>query len=124
VVLIEFTLLGQRFVGINGRPQFPFTEAVSFQIECEDQDELDGYWSALVSDGGTPGQCGWCKDRYGLSWQVTPRCLAELVGSKDPGIAERCLTAMLGMGKINIAALERAASTPTREVKSSKGEVP
>lgn len=110
VVLVEFTLGGQRFVGINGGPQFRFTEAVSFQIECEDQAELDRYWAALTADGGSPGHCGWCKDRYGLSWQATPRCLGELVGSSDPVVAERSLQAMLGMSKIDIAALRRAAA--------------
>jgi predicted 3-demethylubiquinone-9 3-methyltransferase (glyoxalase superfamily) len=109
-VLVEFTLGGQRFVGINGGAQFRFTEAVSFQIECDDQAELDRYWTALIAEGGSPGHCGWCKDRYGLSWQVTPRCLGELVGSSDPVVAERSLQAMLGMSKIDIAAMRRAAA--------------
>ncbi|MEZ5366652.1 MAG: VOC family protein [Bryobacterales bacterium] len=109
VILVEFTLRGQAFVGINGGPRFPFTEAVSFAIECEDQAEVDRYWELLTSGGGSPSRCGWCKDRFGLSWQVTPRRLIELMHSADGAAAERAMKAMLQMDKIDIAALEAAA---------------
>lgn len=108
VLTVEFTLAGTRFVGLNGGPQFPFTEAVSFQIDCANQAEVDRYWAAL-SEGGSEGQCGWLKDRWGLSWQVVPRRLPELLSDPDPARAERALAAMLTMTKIVIADLERAA---------------
>ncbi|HMJ32562.1 MAG TPA: VOC family protein [Baekduia sp.] len=108
VMTVEFELDGQRFVGINGGPQFVFDEAVSFQIDCEDQDEIDYYWARL-SEGGSEGQCGWLKDRYGLSWQVVPTGMEELFGDPDPQRAERAMQALLGMGKLDIAALRRAA---------------
>jgi predicted 3-demethylubiquinone-9 3-methyltransferase (glyoxalase superfamily) len=106
--VVEFTLAGSKFVGINGGPQFPFTEAVSFQILCEDQAEVDRLWTAL-SDGGSPGQCGWIKDRWSLSWQIVPRRLFELLGDADPNRSRRAMQAMLTMSKLDIAALERAA---------------
>ena len=108
VMIVEFELDGQRFVGINGGPQFKFDEALSFQIKCETQDEVDYYWERL-SDGGKEGQCGWLKDRYGLSWQVTPTGVQELFAGTDPQRAERAMKAMLGMGKLDIAALRSAA---------------
>ena len=108
VMTVEFELDGQRFVGINGGPQFTFDEAVSFQITCEDQDEVDYYWERL-SDGGEEGPCGWLKDRYGLSWQVVPTGMEELFADPDAGRAERAMRAMLGMGKIDIAAMYAAA---------------
>ncbi len=108
VMTVEFELNGQRFVGINGGPQFEFEEAVSFQIGCETQDEIDYYWERL-SDGGEEGLCGWLKDRYGLSWQVTPTGMDELFADPDPQRAERAMRAMLEMGKIDIAALRAAA---------------
>ncbi|MEM9404186.1 MAG: VOC family protein [Pseudomonadota bacterium] len=108
VVVVEFTLAGRPYVGINGGPQYAFTEAVSFAIECEDQAELDRYWDQLTSNGGSVTQCGWCKDRFGLSWQVTPKRLRELLASPDSAAAERAMQAMLGMEKIDIEALERA----------------
>jgi predicted 3-demethylubiquinone-9 3-methyltransferase (glyoxalase superfamily) len=108
VLTVEFTLAGTRFVGLNGGPQFPFTEAVSFQIACKDQAEVDRLWSAL-SDGGSEGHCGWLKDRWGLSWQVVPTRLHELLGDPDPDRARRAAQAMLKMGKLDIAELERAA---------------
>ena len=108
VMTVEFELNGQRFVGINGGPQFTFDEAVSFQITCEDQDELDHYWSRL-SDGGSEGPCGWLKDRYGLSWQVVPTGMEELFADPDPQRAQRAMQAMLKMGKLDIAALRSAA---------------
>ncbi|MCB1852434.1 MAG: VOC family protein [Gammaproteobacteria bacterium] len=108
IVLVEFTLCGQPFVAINGGPQFRFTEAVSFAYECADQAELDHYWSALIAEGGSAGQCGWCKDRFGLSWQITPARLREMFQSTDRAAAERATAAMLGMQKIDIAILEAA----------------
>ena len=108
VMTVEFELDGQRFVGINGGAQFKFDEAVSFEIHCEDQDEVDYYWERL-SDGGEEGQCGWLKDRYGLSWQVVPTGMEELFADPDPQRAERAMKAMLGMGKLDIAALRSAA---------------
>jgi predicted 3-demethylubiquinone-9 3-methyltransferase (glyoxalase superfamily) len=110
VMTVEFSLDGQRYVGLNGGPQFTFSEAISFQIHCADQDEVDHYWTRLA-DGGEEGPCGWLKDRYGVSWQVVPTRLFELVGDADPGRAQRATQAMLAMKKIDIAALERAADT-------------
>jgi predicted 3-demethylubiquinone-9 3-methyltransferase (glyoxalase superfamily) len=106
-----FTLDGTRFVGINGGPIFAFTEAVSFLIECADQAEVDYYWDALVA-GGHESQCGWLKDRFGLSWQVAPTRLFELLSDPDPARATAATTAMLGMRKIVIADLEAAAANP------------
>ncbi len=108
VMTVEFKLNGQRFVGINGGPQFTFSEAVSFQITCETQDELDSYWGRL-SEGGEEGPCGWLKDRYGLSWQVVPTGMDAVFADPDPQRAQRAMQAMLGMGKLDIAALRRAA---------------
>lgn len=110
VVVVEFTLNGRPFSGINGGPQFNFTEAVSFDIECSDQAEVDHYWEQLTSDGGSASQCGWCKDRFGLSWQVTPTRLREMIESADRAAAERAMNAMLQMGKIELDTLERAFS--------------
>jgi predicted 3-demethylubiquinone-9 3-methyltransferase (glyoxalase superfamily) len=108
VMTVEFELRGQRFVGINGGPQFEFDEAVSFQIDCETQEEVDYYWERL-SEGGEESQCGWLKDRYGLSWQVVPTGMEELFADPDPERARRAMEAMLQMGKLDIAALRRAA---------------
>ncbi|MDR7304443.1 VOC family protein [Haloactinomyces albus] len=108
VMTVNFSLDGQQFVGLNGGPQFPFTEAVSFQIPCADQNEVDYYWSRL-SESGQEGPCGWLKDRFGLSWQVVPTVLFELIDDPDPSRAQRATQAMLGMGKINIAELLQAA---------------
>jgi predicted 3-demethylubiquinone-9 3-methyltransferase (glyoxalase superfamily) len=108
VMTVEFELDGQRFVGINGGPEFTFDEAVSFQITCETQDEVDHYWGRL-SEGGEEGPCGWLKDRYGLSWQVTPTGMDELFSDPDPKRAERAMKAMLGMRKLDIDELRRAA---------------
>jgi predicted 3-demethylubiquinone-9 3-methyltransferase (glyoxalase superfamily) len=108
LMTVEFELDGQRFLGINGGPQFKFDEAVSFAIECETQDEVDYYWTQLT-EGGEEGQCGWLRDRYGLSWQVVPTGMEELFADPDKGRAERAMTAMLGMRKLDIAALRRAA---------------
>ncbi|HKG51803.1 MAG TPA: VOC family protein [Actinomycetales bacterium] len=112
VMSVEFELDGQRFVGINGGPDFTFTEAVSFQIDCKDQDDVDYYWQRL-GDGGQEGPCGWLKDRYGLSWQVVPEGMDELFADPDRSRAQRAMTAMLGMGKLDIAALRAAADGVT-----------
>lgn len=108
VMTVEFELDGQRFVGINGGPEFTFSEAVSFQISCEDQDEVDYYWEKLT-EGGQEGPCGWLKDRFGLSWQVVPTGMDELFADPDPTRAERAMQAMFGMRKLDIAALRNAA---------------
>jgi len=108
VMVVEFELDGQRFVGINGGPQFKFTEAVSLQINCETQEEIDHYWEQL-SAGGEEGPCGWLKDRYGLSWQVTPAGMDEVFSDPDPKRAQRAMQAMLKMSKLDIAELRRAA---------------
>jgi predicted 3-demethylubiquinone-9 3-methyltransferase (glyoxalase superfamily) len=108
VMTVEWELNGQRFVGINGGPQFKFDEAVSFQITCEDQDEVDYYWERL-SEGGSEGPCGWLKDRFGLSWQVVPTGMDKVFADPDPERAQRAMKAMLGMGKLDIAELRRAA---------------
>jgi predicted 3-demethylubiquinone-9 3-methyltransferase (glyoxalase superfamily) len=108
VLLVEFTVGGQRFVGINGGPQFAFTEAVSFAIDCEDQAEVDRLWEILTARGGEPGQCGWLKDRYGLSWQIVPREMGELLGSSDAEGARRAMEAMLHQTKIDLEELRRA----------------
>jgi predicted 3-demethylubiquinone-9 3-methyltransferase (glyoxalase superfamily) len=108
VLTVEFELDGQPFVAINGGPVFTFDEAVSFEISCKDQDEVDAYWEKLL-DGGEEGQCGWIKDRYGLSWQVVPEGMAELFADTDPARAARAMRAMFDMKKLDIAALRAAA---------------
>ena len=109
VLVVEFTLAGQDFMGLNGGPQFKFSEAVSFIIDCEDQAEVDRLWDALTADGGKPVQCGWLQDRFGLSWQITPRELPKLLADPDPDRARRAMQAMMGMVKIDVAALRKAA---------------
>jgi predicted 3-demethylubiquinone-9 3-methyltransferase (glyoxalase superfamily) len=109
VVSAQFDLDGTRFSGINGGPHFRFTEAVSFVVDCADQDEVDHYWSALT-DGGEESQCGWLKDRFGLSWQVVPRRLTELLSDPDPERARRATEAMLRMRRLVVADLEAAAN--------------
>lgn len=108
VMTVEFELDGQRFVGINGGPQFTFDEAVSFQISCATQDEVDYYWNRLT-EGGQEGQCGWLKDKFGLSWQVVPGGMEELFTDPDPARGQRAMQAMLGMRKLDVTALQRAA---------------
>ena len=108
VMTVEFELDGQRFVGINGGPQFTFDEAVSFQINCEDQAEVDYFWERLT-EGGEESQCGWLKDKYGLSWQVVPQGMDEVFADSDPERAQRAMQAMLGMRKLDLAALQAAA---------------
>ena len=109
VLTVDFELDGQRFTAINGGPQFTFDEAVSFLVDCADQDEVDHYWEKLTEGGGEEGQCGWVKDRYGLAWQVVPTGMEELFADSDKGRAERAMRAMLGMKKLDIAALQAAA---------------
>jgi predicted 3-demethylubiquinone-9 3-methyltransferase (glyoxalase superfamily) len=108
VMTVEWELDGQRFVGINGGPQFKFSEAVSFQVTCEDQDEVDYYWERL-SEGGSEGPCGWLSDKFGLSWQVVPGGMDELFADPDQSRAQRAMEAMFKMKKIDIATLEAAA---------------
>ena len=105
---VSFELEGLEFTALNGGPEFAFTEATSFHVSCESQDEVDYFWKALT-DGGEESQCGWLKDRYGLSWQIVPTALNRLLSDPDAGRAERAMKAMLEMQKIDIATLERAA---------------
>ena len=107
VMTVTFELDGQEYVALNGGPQFKFNEAVSFQVSCETQEEIDDFWSKLA-DGGEEGPCGWLKDKYGLSWQIVPSILDELVGDPDPAKSQRVMAAMLKMGKMDIAALKAA----------------
>lgn len=108
VLTVDFTLDGQEYTAINGGPEFTFDEAISLLVNCADQDEVDHYWDTL-SEGGEEVQCGWLKDRYGLSWQVAPVGMAELFNDADRGRADRAMQAMLGMKKLDLAALQRAA---------------
>ena len=108
VMTVHFTLAGRPFIGLNGGPDFKFTEAVSFWIDCKDQAEVDHYWEILTADGGEPSMCGWLKDRFGLSWQVVPRGLMEMYDSPDREAAKRAMDAMLKMQKLDIAQLEAA----------------
>jgi len=105
---VEFTLLGQAFVGLNGGPTFKPNEAVSFMVHTDDQEETDRYWNAITRNGGAESQCGWCKDRWGFSWQITPRVLLEAMADPDRAAARRAMEAMMTMRKIDIAAIERA----------------
>jgi predicted 3-demethylubiquinone-9 3-methyltransferase (glyoxalase superfamily) len=111
VMAVSFELGGQKFVALNGGPEFTFSEAISFQVSCEDQDEVDYYWNAL-SEGGEEGPCGWLKDRFGLSWQIVPTRLMELLSDPDKERAQRAMAAMLEMKKIVIAEVEAAAGEP------------
>ena len=108
VLTVEFTVLGMPFLGLNGGPQFKFDEAVSFQVYTDSQEETDRYWNAIVGNGGQESQCGWCKDRFGLSWQITPRALMDAMADPDRAAAKRAMEAMMTMRKIDIAAIERA----------------
>jgi predicted 3-demethylubiquinone-9 3-methyltransferase (glyoxalase superfamily) len=110
VLVVEFTLAGQAYVGLNGGPQFHFTEAISLQVRTDDQAETDRLWEALTANGGEESMCGWLKDRWGLSWQISPKRLLELVGHSDKDRARRAMEAMMKMRKIDIAEIERAAS--------------
>ena len=108
VLVVDFTLAGQKYTGLNGGPQFRFTEAVSFQVMCDDQEEVDRLWDAIEGNGGKPSACGWINDRWGLSWQITPRELLEMIASEDRAAAERAMTAMMEMVKLDLATLRRA----------------
>ena len=108
VLTVEFTVLGIPCLGLNGGPQFKHSEAFSFQVATDDQAETDRLWNAIVGHGGTPSQCGWCKDAWGLSWQITPRALTEAIADPDPAAAKRAFEAMMPMQKIDIAAIEAA----------------
>ena len=112
VMSVEFELDGQRFNAINGGPEFTFDEAVSFRINCEDQDDVDCYWERLT-EGGEEGRCGWLKDRFGLSWQVVPAGLEQVLADPDPERSRRAMQAMLQMRKLDIVALRSAAETVT-----------
>jgi predicted 3-demethylubiquinone-9 3-methyltransferase (glyoxalase superfamily) len=107
VLVVEFTLAGQRFMALNGGKPFDFTHAISFKIDCADQAEVDRLWDAL-SDGGSVERCGWLKDRYGVSWQIVPTALVQYLGGPDPAGAQRAMQAMMGMVKFDIAGLKRA----------------
>ena len=109
VLTVDFTLQGQRFTAINGGPEFTFTEAISLLIECESQEEVDDYWEKLLADGGQESQCGWLKDKYGLSWQVIPRELNEMISDPDPARVARAMAAMMKQVKIDMAEIRRAA---------------
>jgi predicted 3-demethylubiquinone-9 3-methyltransferase (glyoxalase superfamily) len=107
-MMVTFELAGQRFLALNGGPQFTFTEAISLHVDCASQEEVDELWAKLT-DGGEESQCGWLKDRWGLSWQIIPRALPELLSNPDPAKAQQVMKAMLGMRKIDVSALEEAA---------------
>jgi predicted 3-demethylubiquinone-9 3-methyltransferase (glyoxalase superfamily) len=108
VMIVSFQIEGQEFIALNAGPRFKFTEAISFVINCQTQEEVDHFWNELTAGGGQESMCGWLKDRFGLSWQVTPTILGELMADKDPKKAQRVMQAMLKMQKIDIAALKRA----------------
>ena len=108
VLLVVFTISGQPFTALNGGPQFTFSEAVSFEIDCMDQAEVDHYWEALVEGGGVHSACGWLKDRFGVSWQVVPRQMSDYLEGPDPEGNRRAMEAMLAMGKLDVEALRRA----------------
>ena len=105
---VDFTVLGQAFMGLNGGPNFKANESVSFVVETEDQAETDKYWDALVGGGGQESECGWCKDRWGFSWQITPRQLTDGMTDPDPAARQRVFEAMMTMGKIDVARIEAA----------------
>jgi predicted 3-demethylubiquinone-9 3-methyltransferase (glyoxalase superfamily) len=107
-IMVEFTILGQSFVGLNGGPNFTPNEAVSFQVFTDTQEETDGYWDAIVGNGGKESDCSWCKDRWGFSWQIVPRALMDGMADSDPAAAKRVMEAMMTMQKIDIAAIEAA----------------
>jgi predicted 3-demethylubiquinone-9 3-methyltransferase (glyoxalase superfamily) len=110
VMLVEFELAGQRYLALNGGPEFTFNEAVSLSVDCADQAEVDRLWAALSGDGGEEGPCGWLKDRYGLSWQIVPRRLEELIADPDPAKSQAAVKSMLGMKKIVVQELEDAVA--------------
>ncbi len=108
VLTVDFTVFGVRCLGLNGGPTFKQTEAFSFQIATQDQAETDRYWNAIVGNGGQESACGWCKDKWGVSWQITPVALTQAITDPDPGVAKRAFAAMMEMGKIDIAKIEAA----------------
>jgi predicted 3-demethylubiquinone-9 3-methyltransferase (glyoxalase superfamily) len=108
VLTVEFTVLGQQFVGLNAGPEFTFNEAVSFQVFTDTQDETDRYWNAIVGGGGQESVCGWCKDKFGLSWQIVPRALTKAMNDPDRDAARRAMEAMMTMKKIDITRIEAA----------------
>ena len=108
VLTVDFTVLGQPFLGLNGGPEFRFSEAVSFQVFTDTQEETDRYWKAIVGSGGQESACGWCKDKFGLSWQIVPRALTAAINDPDKAAARRAMEAMMTMGKIDIAKIEAA----------------
>lgn len=110
VLTVEFTVLGMAFLGLNGGPAFPHTQAVSFQVYTDTQEETDRYWDAIVGNGGAENACGWCRDRWGLSWQITPRALMAAMTNPDPAAAGRGMEAMMTMRKIDIAKIEAAVA--------------
>ncbi len=107
-VTVDFEMFGQQFIALNGGPIFKFSEAVSFVIPCKDQGEVDHYWNKLIGDGGEPSQCGWLKDKFGLSWQVVPNEMGQYIGGSDPEGAKRAVQAMLEMTKIDLGKLKEA----------------
>ena len=116
VLTVEFTVLGQPFVGLNGGPEFTFDEAVSFQVFTDTQEETDRYWKAIIDGGGQESVCGWCKDRFGLSWQIVPRALIEAINDPDTAAAKRAMDAMMTMKKIDIARIKAAHTDDARVV--------
>ncbi|MBN8816949.1 MAG: VOC family protein [Sphingomonas sp.] len=114
-ITVEFTLLGQSFVGLNGGPAFKPSEAISFQVFTDDQEETDRYWNAIVANGGQESMCGWCKDRWGFSWQIVPRALTAGMTDPDPAAAKRVMEKMMTMRKIDIAAIEAARAGETAD---------
>jgi len=108
VFSVSFSLNGQEFMGMNAGPHHKFNEAISFYVDCKDQAEVDEYWNKLIADGGEESMCGWCKDKFGVSWQIIPKQLGELMGDKDPEKAQRTVQAMLKMQKIIVADLQKA----------------
>lgn len=108
VLTVDFTVLGIRCIGLNGGPVFKHSEAFSFQVATADQAETDRYWNAIIGNGGQESACGWCKDRWGLSWQITPTVLTDAVAGSDPAVAKRAFAAMMQMKKIDVAAIEAA----------------
>ena len=114
-ITVDFTVLGRPFSGLNGGPNFRPTEAVSFMVVTEDQAETDRYWNAIVDNGGATSECGWCKDKWGFSWQITPRVLLEGNSSKDPAVAKRVFDAMMTMQKIDVGRIEAAVKGETAD---------
>jgi predicted 3-demethylubiquinone-9 3-methyltransferase (glyoxalase superfamily) len=110
VMIASFSIEGVEFTALNAGPQFKFNESISFVVHCKTQEEVDEYWSKLTADGGQESQCGWLKDKFGMSWQITPDRLLELIGDKDPGRSQRAMQAMMQMKKIDIAKIEQAAN--------------